>query len=202
MSLPALALTPTERRILEWIRAHPGQSRADIARIVKVSKAMLSKAVGRFLDHGLVTERREDAPAQGRGQPALLLKTVPNAVIGIGVELTTRGLDVAALNLDCGVLVRDVAPPPADFDPPVVIADVEAAIDRVLAKAGGRRTMIAGIGIGFLYFVFEGLTLTVGEAGLLPAAVAGWAPPAALALVAASIAVQFERRRPSRSAPT
>lgn len=147
MSLPALALTPTERRILEWIRAHPGQSRADIARIVKVSKAMLSKAVGRFLDHGLVTERREDAPAQGRGQPALLLKTVPNAVIGIGVELTTRGLDVAALNLDCGVLVRDVAPPPADFDRPVVIADVEAAIDRVLAKAGGRRTMIAGIGI-------------------------------------------------------
>lgn len=73
---------------------------------------------------------------------------------------------------------------------------------RFQRQGGMALPMIAGIGIGFLYFVFEGLTLTVGEAGLLPAAVAGWAPPAALALVAASIAVQFERRRPSRSAPT
>lgn len=71
---------------------------------------------------------------------------------------------------------------------------------RFQRQGGMALPMIAGIGIGFLYFVFEGLTLTVGEAGLLPAAVAGWAPPVALALVGASIAVQFERRRSSRSA--
>ncbi len=72
---------------------------------------------------------------------------------------------------------------------------------RFQRQGGMALPMIAGIGIGFLYFVFEGLTLTVGEAGLLPAAVAGWAPPAALALVGAAIAVQFERRRPGRAAP-
>jgi len=147
MSKPAIPLTPSERRILEWIRSHPGHSRADIARIGKGSKAMLTKSVGRFLENGLVTEQREPGPAQGRGQPALLLKTVPDAVIGIGVELTTRGLDVAAMNLNCALVAREVGPPPPDFGLATLLALIDAAIGRVVAQAGGEAKMIAGIGL-------------------------------------------------------
>ncbi|MEM7445878.1 MAG: ROK family transcriptional regulator [Pseudomonadota bacterium] len=146
MSIPAIALTPTERRILEWIRAHPGHSRADIARLFNISKAMLSKAVGRFLDHGLVTERREDGPAQGRGQPALLLDIVPDAVIGIGIELTTRSLDAVALNLDCKILARQIVEPPPEYDLETVLPIIEASIEAMMSKAGRRDSMIAGIG--------------------------------------------------------
>lgn len=147
MSKQAIALTPTERRILEWIRSHPGHSRADIARIVKVSKAMLSKAVSRFLDHGLVTERREAGLAQGRGQPALLLKIVPDAVVGIGIELTSRSLDVAVLNLDCAILAREVGPPPFDVSLAPLLDQIDGAIGRVLAQSGCKDAMIAGIGL-------------------------------------------------------
>jgi lipopolysaccharide export system permease protein len=52
---------------------------------------------------------------------------------------------------------------------------------------------IIGIAIGFLYFVLEGWSFTTGEAGLVPPLIAAWSPNLIMAVVAGTIAFQFER---------
>lgn len=61
-------------------------------------------------------------------------------------------------------------------------------------RQGGVALMLTvGIAFGFFYFIFDGLTLTIGEAGLLPPVLAAWAPTLTLAVIGATIAFHFER---------
>ncbi len=55
-------------------------------------------------------------------------------------------------------------------------------------------TLAMGIAIGFCFFVFDGFTLAVGEAGLLPPWVAAWAPTLAFAIIGAALGFHGERR--------
>jgi lipopolysaccharide export system permease protein len=47
--------------------------------------------------------------------------------------------------------------------------------------------LAAGIGIGFVYWIFDELVVTVGEAGLLPSVLAAWTPPFVLGAVATAV---------------
>jgi len=61
-------------------------------------------------------------------------------------------------------------------------------------KRGGGLGMLfaAGIGMGFGYFIFDGITLTMGELGILPPWAAGWMPPLIFTGIAGSIAINYE----------
>lgn len=55
-------------------------------------------------------------------------------------------------------------------------------------------TLAVGIAIGFCFFVFDGFTLAVGEAGLLPPWIAAWAPTLTFAFMGAALGFHWERR--------
>lgn len=61
-------------------------------------------------------------------------------------------------------------------------------------KRGGGLGMLfaAGIGMGFGYFIFDGITLTMGELGILPPWAAGWMPPLIFTGIAGTIAINYE----------
>jgi lipopolysaccharide export system permease protein len=61
--------------------------------------------------------------------------------------------------------------------------------------------LVTGVATGFVCWTFDGLVLTLGDLGLLPPALAAWAPCAVFAAVAASIMLQQERGRRSRRRP-
>ena len=61
-------------------------------------------------------------------------------------------------------------------------------------RQGGAATIAAGVAIGFCFFVFDGFTLAVGEAGLLPPWIAAWAPTLAFAAIGGAMAFHPERR--------
>ena len=61
-------------------------------------------------------------------------------------------------------------------------------------RDGAAATIALGIAIGFCFFVFDGFTLAVGEAGLLPPWVAAWAPTLAFAAIGGTMAFHVERR--------
>ncbi len=96
-------LKPNERAILEAIRRKPGQSRAELAARLRLSPALLSGTVGRFLEDGWIREKRHRAPAQ-RGQPALRTQLQPGVIAGLGVSLSTGGIEAAAMDLSGGLL--------------------------------------------------------------------------------------------------
>ncbi len=56
--------------------------------------------------------------------------------------------------------------------------------------AGG--LLLAGVAIGFGFFLFDGLAQTMGEIGLVPAWLAGWLPAASLALLALALYLRAE----------
>ncbi|NIA71494.1 LptF/LptG family permease [Pelagibius litoralis] len=58
--------------------------------------------------------------------------------------------------------------------------------------------LLGGVAIGFSFFIFNGITLAMGEVGLLPPLIASGAPLAVFAMVAASIAYWYElKQRPA-----
>jgi lipopolysaccharide export system permease protein len=62
-----------------------------------------------------------------------------------------------------------------------------ASVQRMHPRRSARLMLVAGVGVGFVYWIFDELVVTVGEAGLLPSLLAAWAAP--LVLGAASLAV-------------
>ena len=50
----------------------------------------------------------------------------------------------------------------------------------------------AGVAIGFAYFIFDGISATIGEMGLAPPWMAAWMPVIALALLAAAMTLKAE----------
>ncbi len=108
---------------------------------------MLTKAVGRFADLGLVSEQRDATPAGGRGQPALRLRVNDAAIVGIGINLSTRGLYLAAVDLNCAVLETVSRPPLASLDPSLVVPLVEDEVRRLLARESVAGVQCAGFAI-------------------------------------------------------
>ncbi len=49
-----------------------------------------------------------------------------------------------------------------------------------------------GIAIGFAYFIYAGVTLALGQGGILPPLMAGWLAPITLLSVSGMVALQFE----------
>ena len=140
-------LTPTERAILNHVWRHPECSRAEVSQQLGLSKAMLTKAVGRFLDERLVAEDRQNRLPSGRGQPAIRLRLVPGARLGVGVSLSTQGLDIAVSDLACQIVATVSHSPLDTHEPEQTAARVVEEVRRLLATPAVPDAPLAGVGI-------------------------------------------------------
>lgn len=69
-----------------------------------------------------------------------------------------------------------------------------APVSQASARAGGTAArMTLGIGLGFLFFVSDGLSTALGETGSLMPAIAAWAPIAIFASVGGSVLLRVEQ---------
>jgi lipopolysaccharide export system permease protein len=62
-----------------------------------------------------------------------------------------------------------------------------ASVQRLHPRQPAGLMLVAGIGIGFVYWIFDALVVTVGEAGLLPSIVAAWTAPLVLGALATAV---------------
>ncbi len=112
-----------------------------------LSRAMLTKAVSRFVDEGLVAEDREDRLPSGRGQPAIRLRLRPKARLGIGINLWSQGLNLAISNLAYQIVATDSHAPPDRRCPNDAGAYVVDKTRQLLACHGASLGPIAGIAL-------------------------------------------------------
>lgn len=89
--------TAIRRRILSVIRDHGPISRIDIIRLSRIRPTTVSAVVGRLLKEGLVLEKAKGAFSGGRRPVAIELK--PDAKIAIGVRVSRKSIQMAAVNL-------------------------------------------------------------------------------------------------------
>lgn len=82
---------------------------------------------------------------------------------------------------------------------PLVLITLIAALSEWSQQPGRvDRLYFSGLLIGFFYFMFNGVSLTMGEVGVVPPFIAGWGPPLCLTAIAGAIAFWQEDVGPQR----
>ncbi|WP_340692306.1 ROK family transcriptional regulator [Hyphomonas sp.] len=94
--------SPNERRVLDWIRRNPGETRSRIMHELDLSAQSVSRLTETLEQRGLVSFG--DRVISGRGQPSVALSLTPSAAYAIGLSIMTDALSVVVMDFQ-GVAV-------------------------------------------------------------------------------------------------
>jgi predicted NBD/HSP70 family sugar kinase len=147
----ALSATPpllkdlNQRTVLETIRASAPVSRAEISRLVGISKPTVSLAIQSLLDAGLVREAAvgPDGPTYG----AVFFEPVPDAALVLGFDLGARFLRGAVCDLRGEIRARldvDVS----GSDAHSVLEEIASLRTRLVEAADLENAAIDGVVVG------------------------------------------------------
>jgi predicted NBD/HSP70 family sugar kinase len=139
---PAARTDVNRSAILAQLGAHGPASRADLARVLNVSPALMTQLTRDLLADGLLQEL-EQAPSQG-GRPARMLGIVSTAGHAIGVKVVLDHVAFVEVGID-GAVLRS-ASEPFDAASSTFLADLTLLLRRFIA--GGSDTPLLGIGVG------------------------------------------------------
>jgi predicted NBD/HSP70 family sugar kinase len=128
--------------ILAHLGAHGPASRADLARVMGVSPALMTQLIKDLLRDGLLQEL-EQAPSQG-GRPARMLGIVSTAGHAIGVKVVADHVAFVEVGID-GSVERS-ASEPFDASSATFLAELTLLLRRFIA--GGSDTPLLGVGVG------------------------------------------------------
>jgi len=127
--------------ILAHLGAHGAASRADLARALEVSPALVTQLTRDLLADGLFEER---AVASSGGRPARLLGIVSQDLAAIGVKVAPDHVAFVEVGIDGEVRRTDVRP--FDAVSPLAASQLIDAV-RAFISAGGRSRLL-GVGVG------------------------------------------------------
>ena len=142
--LSGRAETPTQSRILTFVRDEGPLSRMDLAARLNVSRTTVAAEVGRLVELGLA---EDGGPAASRGGRRSTLVDLDSGLRFIGVELGATSMRIAMTDGRLDVIAR-ASIPRADIrrGPETVLAEVIEHVRKLLADHGVERP--AGIGVG------------------------------------------------------
>jgi predicted NBD/HSP70 family sugar kinase len=132
---PALVGKLNERQVLRVIQSRGPLSRAEVARESGLSAPTVSKAVASLLKVGLLEE--SDAAELARGRPAPRLRLATESAQVLGITIDAGHCEVVSAGLD-GALHDDTLAVPTPATYPELLAALEAACRKVMAKPGVR----------------------------------------------------------------
>lgn len=133
----------TRSAVLAHIGGHGPTSRADLARELGVSPALITQYARQLISDGLLQELSH-SPSQG-GRPARLLGLVADAGCAIGVKVVTDHVAIVEAGID-GAVIRSATEP---FDAAAGTAITKLADLLRTFIAGGRgQAPLLGIGVG------------------------------------------------------
>lgn len=163
VSRPAARADVNRSAILAHLGAHGPASRADLARALAVSPALMTALTKDLISDGLLVEL-EHSPSQG-GRPARMLGLVSSAGRAIGIKVVADHLAFVEVGIDGAV--RRSAIEPFDAFATTFLADLAGLLRRFIA--GGSHEPLLGIGVGV-----PGSVDRQGN-GLVDSAQLGWA---------------------------
>ena len=139
---PAARTDVNRSAILAHLGAHGPASRADLARALSVSPALMTSLTKDLLADGLLVEL-EHSPSQG-GRPARMLGLVSSAGRAIGVKVVADHVAFVEVGIDGAV--KCSASEPFDASARTFLADLTELLRRFIA--GGSHERLLGIGVG------------------------------------------------------
>lgn len=133
-----------ERVLLQALRLHGNQPKAELARLTNLSTQTVSVIIDRLLADGLV-ERLESR--RGKiGQPSRPIALRADAAFSIGVKIGRRSLDVVVLDF-IGQVRWQASTTYAKPEVDAVFAAAALHLDQITAFLGAHAARLAGIGL-------------------------------------------------------
>lgn len=161
--------TENHERVIELLRTRGPLTRAELARLLDVSRATVSNVVGALYRDGVIVEGADvgtaGPPRQGRPGTPLTLNPSAGAVVGIDfghthVRVIVADLAHTVLTEQCRELERD-------HDARESLETAAALAEEALAAAGVDRGKVLGVGAG-LPGPVSTLTGTIGPSSIAP----------------------------------
>jgi len=129
--------------VLAHLGAQGPSSRAELARVLGVSPALMTQLTKELLADGLVVELDHE-PSQG-GRPARRLGLAQRGGSAIGVKVASDHVAFVEVALDGSVLRS--ASEPFDASASTLLADLTALLERFIAGSTGGRLLGVGVGV-------------------------------------------------------
>ncbi|MEL7116194.1 MAG: ROK family transcriptional regulator [Pseudomonadota bacterium] len=147
--MQSLALSQTERHLLDVVRRKPGISRSAITAHMLVSQQTVHRMLDGLALRGLV--RFTDAVISGRGKPSPGVELVPNARYSVGVSVNTDEVMLSLADLSCAPVVEQrVATDPSSVTQ--CLSDIRAHFDALLETRAIDPSRVLGIGLSLSGF--------------------------------------------------
>lgn len=137
-------LSYNERLVLDAIARNGPTPRAELAAIIGLTGASVTRITRNLADLGLVEDyvRR----LGGKGQPSRPLQIRRGGAYAFGLNFTVSRLDVALVDLS-GVLVAQASEVLTRADPETITATARPLMARLLAAHGLDGDLVAGVGV-------------------------------------------------------
>ncbi len=134
-----------ERLLLSLIRRHGALSKADLARLARLSPQAISVIMRKLEEDGLLT--RGDIQRGKIGQPSTPMSLAPDGALSLGVKIGRRSAEVALINF-IGEVKSVLREPYAWPMPDALIDFVRKSVTTITAKLSpAERARISGLGI-------------------------------------------------------
>lgn len=150
-----------ERVILQSVRLHSGYSKADLARLTRLSTQTVSGMIDALFEEGLLIKGE---PQRGRiGQPSVPVFLNPDGAFSIGINVGRSRLDVSLLDFVGKVRLQsslDYKVP----NPDTIFGEIASRIQQMQAHLGPMAPRIVGVGVSAPLW-FGGWQALWGDAG-------------------------------------
>ncbi len=156
-------------RVVELLRTRGPLTRAEIARLLDVSRATVSNVVGALYRDGLIVESAGPEPPgpPKQGRPGTLLTLNPAAGAVVGIDFGHTHIRVIVADLAHTVLAEQLRPLDRDHDARDSLRIAATLARDTLAAAGVKPGKVIGVGAG-LPGPVNSLTGTVGSSSIAP----------------------------------
>jgi predicted NBD/HSP70 family sugar kinase/biotin operon repressor len=139
----------SRERVVELLRTRGALTRADLARLLNVSRATVSTVVAALQADGLLVESGAGGGAQQRrGRPGSLLTLNPSAGAVVGVDFGHTHVRVIVADLAHTVLTEQIRALERDHDARDALRIAVSLTRQALAAAEVSRGKVIGVGVG------------------------------------------------------
>jgi len=136
------------RQVLEALRMGGPLTRAELGRITGLSRTTVSGLLADLRRQGVVGDVLDRAAVPTGGRPAAWVALEARAGLAVGVDLGRTHLRVAVADLGHRVLAEEVVRLDVDGHADEALDAAVVQVDRLLAAAGGDRSLALGVGLG------------------------------------------------------
>lgn len=147
MNTTRLLRRMTALQCLRLLQGGQSLSRADMARVLGVTRATIGHAVSELTAAGLVLET-PTSTTERIGRPGVALRLDPKGALFIGVEIDTRAISAVLLDLTMHVIARKVDPVgEAYHDPQAMVSRILSIAQSLAAQTDPARLVGLGVAV-------------------------------------------------------